>query len=299
MDIIREIIFHGNAKIYLPTRYYFSFANSPYYAHQYLKAIDMYPELGEATVVSPFNGRMVYYKVIHGEHVSGYRVGDYYIRVLHMKPFLELGKEVKVGDVLGELVDSPYFYPWTDHHMHIEIRGKLEFVRASGGLELQVSEELVECFKKALSRSDALARPVFQGRITSIKKGRYILVRAGYRVEECITPLIINSNNTIGFIDAGLPHYGHGLLISPGNGTNVLSTIKLSNTLIGHIDQQYNGGLHHFRVDHKLFKVFLDNSRTKGIGLYIGFPFIKIIISKWTRISYHEGDIVEIRFENV
>ena len=291
-------MFHGNAKIHLPHGYYFSFANSPYYAHQYLKAIDMYPMLGETVVVSPFNGKLVYYKVIHGEHVSGYKVGDYYVRLLHLKPFLQVGEEVEIGDVLGELVDSPYFYPWTDPHIHLEIRSKPEFIRASGGLELKPSQRLLEDFKKALSNTRKPTGSMIIGEISSIRKGRYILMKTKNSFKGYITPLIIGSSNGTGFIDAGLPHYGHGLLVSPDNEAMIPNTVKLHDVTIGYVDKRYHRGLAHFRTSHKVLKVFLNELRIKGVGLYIGFPLIKIIVVDWAEVDYREGDIVRIEFRD-
>ncbi len=297
--LVLELVFYGNAKIYLPRGYYFSFANSPYYAHQYFKAVDIYPVPGETTVASPFNGKLVYYKVIHGEHVSGYRVGDYYVRLLHLKPLISIGEEVGVGDLLGELVESPYFYPWTDPHMHLEIREKPEFVRASGGLELKPSEELLENFKKILSDTMRPIKPVITGEINSIRKGKYMLVKLKNGFKGYMTPLIVGSKSGIGFIDAGLPYYGHGLLISLGNGIVIQDTVKLHDITIGYVDQRYHQGLIHFRTSRKVLRVLLNGSRIKGVGSYIGFQYVKIVVTSWAGIDYRESDIVRIEFKGI
>ncbi len=290
-------MFYGNAKIYLPRGYYFSFANSPYYAHQYLKAIDIYPIPEETLVVSPFNGKLVYYKVIHNEHVSGYKVGDYYVRLLHLKPFLQVGEEVEVGDVLGELVESPYFYPWTDPHIHLEIRSKPEFIRASGGLRLRITKSFLKDVRETLLKSSILVESKIKGEIALVEPNRYMLMKTGSTVNGLTTPLIVSINGVLGFIDGGIPHYRHGLLITPYMKI-VDETVRLSNIIIGVVDEYYNEGFNHFQVDRRKVKVFVDDTRIRGLGLYIGCPLIKIIPLNWTGIDYRVGDVVEVFFKN-
>ncbi len=276
---------------------YFSFANSPYYAHKRLSAVDIYSPSGEE-VVSPFTGELVFYRIVHREHVSGYIVGDYYIRLLHVKPYQELGDKIVIGAPLGSLVESPFFYPWTDLHMHLEVREKPEFIRASGGLRLEPSSQLLEEMEKSLRKAEPLREAKISGKIVLVRHGRYMLVEPDNKVSGPITPLVVEVNGVKGFIDGGIPHYRHGILVSPFKKING-DVIGFSNILLGIVDEYYGWGFHHFIVDRRRLKVYLNDVKVKGIGLYIGAPFIKIIPVNWSNTDYQEGDRVEISFRNV
>ena len=105
------------------TDHYFSFANSPYYSHRVLSAVDIYPPMDSGGSISaPFDGKLIYYKVVYGEHVAGFAVEDFYVRVLHVEPAVKVGESVSVGDLLGRCRYSSTFLPWTDPHAHIEAR---------------------------------------------------------------------------------------------------------------------------------------------------------------------------------
>lgn len=72
------------------------------------------------------------------EHVLIIDVGKYYAKILHVEPFVSVGEEIKIGEKIGKLYRSPYFRPWTDPHIHLEIRNKNDYLRALGGIELKI-----------------------------------------------------------------------------------------------------------------------------------------------------------------
>jgi len=122
----------GDVSFRVPSHYHFTFTNSPYYAHLHLSAIDIYPPIGERDFLSPFDGELLFYRGFR-EHICGFGVGRYFVRVLHMEPVVKIGEEISVGDLLGKLQWSPTFRRWTDYHAHIEVRARPEFMRARGG----------------------------------------------------------------------------------------------------------------------------------------------------------------------
>ena len=277
----------------IPRNYSFSFSNSPYYAHKYFKAVDIYPPLGDKTIASPFNGKLVYYRELHGEHICGFKTGEYYIRILHLKPYMDLGEEVGVGEVLGEPMDSPTFCPWTDHHIHVEIRDKPEFLRARGGLELDLAIDLVELVRNSVSKVAKLNKNNYvEGEIILVDKNRYILVKPR---KTCLglTPIAIEVNGVKGFLEGGIPYYGYGGIIVSSTDTSHSikeEIIYLYGEPIGYIDYTRRSYLHI-----QLYKDIVFYTREiplKGIGLYLNNPYIKLVPRKWSNNCLKEGDIL-------
>jgi hypothetical protein len=126
--------------------------NSPYPAHDAGRALDLYP--GGERAPSPVAGRvretlataapsrpdgededhLVLVDV--DREASGLGSGDPLVaRVLHVDPAVAPGDRVAVGTDLGRLVDSGYFAPWVDPHLHLGVRPPdRDLRRASGSL---------------------------------------------------------------------------------------------------------------------------------------------------------------------
>jgi hypothetical protein len=136
----------------------FSLYNSPYPAHDSGRAIDLYPATNDG--ISPVAGTVVETKTVrapdrqyaHDEEYlilvevdvarSGLRalgtdadrigpaapgaaatVADGLVaRVLHVRPAVEPGDVVAVGDSLGEMIRSGFFAPWVANHVHLGFR---------------------------------------------------------------------------------------------------------------------------------------------------------------------------------
>mgnify|MGYP000103041417 CR=1 FL=1 len=124
-----------------------SFFNSPYPAHRKLTAVDVYPS--RSIACSPVSGEIVFIqkfnpprKEMFGASSSDYiiciRVSEELVaRLLHVKPEVEIGEKVKVGEKLGVLLRSGFFDFWTDPHVHVEIRKNGDFLRPLGALPLR------------------------------------------------------------------------------------------------------------------------------------------------------------------
>ncbi len=280
----------------IPIEYYFSLANSPYYAHRYFRAVDVYPPRGENIVLSPFSGELIYYRVVGGEHVLGFQVGEHYVRVLHVKPLLDVGDEVRVGGVLGELATSPFFHYWTDKHMHLEVRRRPEFLRASGGVKLSLCKSLLDLIGSALESNTNEFSGEVSGEIVFFENNRYVLVKPKYNIRGYTTPLQACFNDKCGFIDGGIPHYGHGILVTTSDSRGGISEVIVKDTVLGVVDDYYGYGFYHFSITGKSLRIFVGDIRVKGVGLYIGDPYLKIIPLDWASFPYREGDVVEIKF---
>ncbi|WP_135305787.1 hypothetical protein [Haloarcula amylovorans] len=128
-------------------RYYrFSLYNSPFDAHGGGCAIDLYPEGQRAP--SPVAGEVVDTKQVRAppkpyaaesDYLILIDTGEYVARLLHVKPSVEPGEPVAVGDDLGELVRAGFFAPWVPNHVHLGFRAPdANPYRAAGSLPISV-----------------------------------------------------------------------------------------------------------------------------------------------------------------
>ncbi|MCI4434262.1 MAG: hypothetical protein JHC29_02170 [Thermoplasmata archaeon] len=229
--------------IYAREDSFITFMNSPFLSHRELRAVDIFPLSREyISMYSPVSGKIVYHKVHtmkkNGmkEHVTILDSGPAYVKMLHIAPYFDEGDRVDVGDELGLLYKSPYFRPWSDPHIHLEIRPKNDFLRARGGLRLHFDD--CEKFGEF--------RPLEE----YIEKGAYILRK--------IIPIGCGKfygAGDSGIIDGGYPHYGFGLLI--GTSDPVLFGERIGEVIEDKI------------VKFNKKEIFLNGKRMRGIGLNI------------------------------
>ncbi|WP_144906544.1 hypothetical protein [Halobellus captivus] len=139
----------------------FSLYNSPYPAHDAGCAIDLYPATNEGR--SPVAGEVLETRTVRAppkgyaddaEHLILIDVdcersridiadGDAEIeirddsglvaRILHVRPMVEPGETVAVGDSLGPMIRSGFFAPWVGNHVHVGFRRAEQNLHRAGG----------------------------------------------------------------------------------------------------------------------------------------------------------------------
>jgi len=130
----------------------FSLYNSPFVAHDHGCAIDLYPGDERHTVEtapSPVAGEVVETRAVEAppkpyaadeDYLILVDSGEYVARLLHVKPGVEAGDELAVGDPLGTLVRAGFFAPWVPNHIHLGFREPdANPYRASGSLPIDVA----------------------------------------------------------------------------------------------------------------------------------------------------------------
>jgi len=130
----------------------FSLYNSPFVAHDHGCAIDLYPgdeRHAVETAPSPVAGEVVDTRAVDAppqphaadeDYLILVDTGEYVARMLHVKPGVEPGEEVAVGDPLGTLVRAGFFAPWVPNHIHLGFREQdANPYRASGSLPIEVA----------------------------------------------------------------------------------------------------------------------------------------------------------------
>ncbi len=132
----------------------FSLYNSPFVAHDNGCAIDLYPgdeQQPAETAPSPVAGEILETRTVEAppqpyaadhDYLILVDTGEYIARLLHVKPGVDAGDTVAVGDPLGELVRAGFFAPWVPNHIHLGFREQeANPYRASGSLPLDVAVE--------------------------------------------------------------------------------------------------------------------------------------------------------------
>jgi len=188
-------------------RYYrFSLYNSPFDAHDEGCAIDLYPEGRRAP--SPVAGEVLDTKAVRAppkpyaaeqDYLILVDTGDYVARLLHVKPGVEAGDTVAVGDELGELVRAGFFAPWVPNHIHLGFRDHdANPYRAAGSLPVEAGVDVeplswdgtgtVVETGETWARLDSPTHPAPAERFVGLASGASVL-------------------------DGGLPHYEWGGLL--------------------------------------------------------------------------------------
>lgn len=284
-----EVCRYAELSVMIPKGYFFAFANSPYYCHKRLSAVDVYPPIGSSEFLAPFSGKLVFYKVVRGEHIAGFVSEEgYYVRILHLKPRMEPGENFSQGDVLGELVWSPTFYPWTVLHAHLEVRRGPEFVRARGCLSLELGAHVL----KLVEESSCVYTSMLRAKIVEIKPFKYVLARVQ---TSNITPLTARSSGHCGFIEGGIPYYGHAIVYAVEKLVHS-SAVECLGSTIGYIDFERDI-VHHVVLDGRL-KVYAGDFVVRGVGVYSGTNVVKIVPVRWKGIDLREGDEIVLRVES-
>lgn len=196
---------------------YLSMTNSPYPPHIVGYAVDIYPrypylpvEKGVVTRVISFPAPKNRPDAEEVDYVINVDLGKHVLKILHVKPAVRPGDKLFLGDYIGEPIVSGYLRPWSDPHMHVEVRKRGDTLRALGSLYLTPTEELIK---------ELASRPCVKGlRPAGIKWfGSYGVGRVEGRV--CVS---IGGRECT--LDAGFPHYavGGALCTEPTSSGNAM-----------------------------------------------------------------------------
>lgn len=237
------VLKNNNSQIYVPTNGFFSLSNSPYPMHGDGKSIDIYlgaRTFDHVTALSPVSGTVVLIKKVRTpKRVFCEDNIDYilviqderkesFFRILHVKPKIKVNDKISVGDELGELIRSGFFCPWTDPHMHVEIRNNLERIATPHGcLDL----DLISKEKSIKPNNGHNVKPIrkIEGIIHFIRDEYFLVnVNLQYIVQfGSFFGFSARVINQIGILDAGIPYYPHGGIIYP-TGRHVFNNSKVS-----------------------------------------------------------------------
>ncbi len=197
----------------------FSLYNSPYVAHESGCAIDLYPPADATIAPSPVAGTVRETLTVDAppkpyaaeeDHLLLVDVGGFQARILHVKPQVEAGDSVDVGDPLGELVRAGFFAPWVPNHVHLEFRDHdANPYRASGSVPLAVAVDVEpvpwDGTGTVVETGDAYAR----------------LDRPAHPAPDEVFAGVASGG---GALDGGFPHYEWGGLLGGGEAAEIAGT---------------------------------------------------------------------------
>jgi len=284
--------------IYCPVSGRFSFFNSPYFAHRNFIGIDIYPNLKFGEIApSPVSGRVIGVRKIGYFENKNFECSnkDYVIlmeslenkkriiKIIHVKPIVEIGETVTVGENLGSLIRSGFFDFWTDPHMHIEVKDPSNPLRARGGYKIKrVMRMDGNNMEKTITLCESLSGVVVES------KSEYSLIALNHDFRY---GLPVDLSGRVGFIDGGVPHYGFF-----GVHTNFTPEIgipvKFLGKKIGFVMSVFgNMALCSIEPCKLTFRI---NGKPVRLSLYIYLskPMVKVVPHKM-------GEFILQKFENV
>ncbi|AHF80107.1 hypothetical protein [Thermococcus paralvinellae] len=255
----------------IPKDAWFSFFNSPYPAHKFGTAIDVYFSgkalfpFEEGKVLEIRKVRTPQYVPIREDYLTIFQVEGFCLKVLHVKPSLKLEEKIYLGDEIGELVVSGFFRPWSDKHAHFELRDCKDRYRARGGFLIH---------PKILKLV-----PTTRGNEFEVveKTEHYYWLKPLKRGEKNLTPSTFNRSP----VEGGLPHYHYGAVFGK------LREVELFGIKVPTVQGLLND-VSLFGVD---FQIFANEQKVKGIGIYCNQEKIKLIGGE-----FEVGDVLKIKF---
>lgn len=273
----RGVAIHANEENF------FSFANSPYYAHERISAVDVYPPRGRLEALSPVEGSVLFAKALSSgkDYALAIEVDEgLCVKILHVKPRVKTGERVRVGDYLGKIVWSPFYNFWTDRHMHVEVRPIADPLRARGGFELDVSPLLA---KMRLNFQASRGPRPFK---VDLVKSEYALLKDPNWEAAFASPLAVKGEGFVGYVEGGLPHYGHGAFI--GAIEQPAGALPFP-VLGGRATVDYfRRGYVHFRCEKR--RILVHGREYKGLSVYINDRWLKLVPVKPGGVEVKEGD---------
>jgi len=285
-----QIAESNGVKIYVNKDNFFSFTNSPYYGHKKLSAIDIYPPRGCREALSPIEGETFLIKALKEDYVIIIKVDEETcVKILHVKPKLKIGDKIYPGDFIGEVIWSPFFNFWTDHHLHVEVRPIKDPLRARGGYKLNISPLL------AKMKINENFNNFFK--VEEVNK-KYILLSNQYTKNS-----FFNSSFSIkafeGCLEGGFLHYGHGALITLKtlnflNGLLKNQTSELTFNSFKAVIDYIEEGYIHFNFEKKT--LLINKEKYKGLSVYFNDKFLKLIPVKPGETKIKEGEEIAIPF---
>lgn len=299
---VKDVIIHT------PEKSFVSFFNSPYHSHKENTAVDIYINSREYDFApSPVEGRIKQICEVKTPKSRYFTVNDkeqliilelnrknlLYIRLLHIIPNIKVGKKISIGDELGFLVRSGFFDFWTDYHIHVEVRGASNLIRAKGSLPINpiMSKHYIIDF-----RDD-----VFKGlEVFSVKENYTLLKAKNLSRIGNFYGVGCSVGKEVGILDGGIPHYSYGGIYLPhSNSVKIGEKVRLGKTIIGKVERLHRN-LAFFQGN--ALSVHINEIRVKGLSLYLFLynqKTIKIIPEKPKKLPLKRGESVKISLKRL
>jgi len=290
-----EVAVSKNVTISAPSDGFLSFFNSPYHPHIKQAALDIYvgsrrfgseapsPVKGKVKKLYPFEPPVPkWFTAPETEYMILIKCSEnteVWAKILHIQPSVKEGDEVGIGTPLGCLIRDGFFHPWTDPHMHIELRSHSDPIRATGGYPLS---PLI--IRTSYIDGELDEKETYSGRVVRLGE-RYALVelKAPFTYLEPFFGLCGLVGNEFGLVDGGLPHYQWAGLIHKKGG-KISSEAKLLNTPVGQVQASNSWAALLTCED---FNIMINGLICIGLSCYLNLRrerLVKIILPKGSNL---------------
>jgi len=287
-----DIIKRDNVRVSILETNHFTIGTSPYYAHQHGLAIDIYHSLSldNYDVVSPVSGKIIKTKKLIAPKAKfkGGIDNDYIIiiqnsentdvvyKILHIKPKVQVGEILEIGDYIGTTIRNGYFAYWSSPHLHLEIRPHDDAIRARGGKIFSLTIEKNQKLERSISKNQFEEIPI---EIHSVYP-EFLLAKLPTKFYHLIKPFYGikgNTGNMNCILDGGIPQYKYGTTIfQHESNIDSFNSVYFGQHEIGSL-QEVRGNFGFVNFNHVRF--LLNNEEIRGISLFLANfpPLIKLI----------------------
>lgn len=193
--------------IHCPEDGRYAFYNSPYPAHRFMTAVDIYPNIKLGGFApSPIDGEIIKVRRVKSPPGRGFRAPEHdtvtiikstkdsggVVKVLHVDTVLKEGEVIAVGQSLGPLIRSGYFGYHTPLHVHVEVRPQFDPLRVRGGYTIN----------SLLNLNDLTVTEELVGVVIASQRG-YALIKLNLRG----SVVVADVGGVPGILDGGVPIY--------------------------------------------------------------------------------------------
>lgn len=287
-----------------PSDGFVSFFNSPYHPHIKQAALDIYissrrfgseapsPVKGKVRKLYPFEPPAPkWFTAPETEYMILIECSEnpeVWAKILHIQPSVKEGDELDIGTCLGYFIRDGFFHPWTDPHMHIELRSRSDPIRATGGYPLK---PLITNTHYIDGKLDV--KETYSGRVVRLGE-RYAVVelQAPFIHLEPFFGICGLVGDGFGVVDGGLPHYQWAGLLHKGEEV-LASKVKLFGATIG-LAQASNSWVTFFICEG--IDTYIDGLACIGLSCYLNLKrekIVKIILPKHFKLQ--EGQKINLR----
>ncbi|MEM2922016.1 MAG: M23 family metallopeptidase [Candidatus Bathyarchaeia archaeon] len=265
--------------IYAEDGGFVSFFNSPYYSHMNFSAVDIYlggkkfgepaysPAEGIVTLTRPFTPpNPKYFEGSSKDWITCIECSSnptLWVRILHLKPTVNVGDKIRVGDVLGNYLRTGHFDFWTGPHIHVEVREPNNILRAKGAYPLKPvnNPSSVDLGLGAINEENPIEPSTIEEDYI-LAKPRLGLWRVGN-----FWGLGCRVGGSFGVLDGGIPHYGYGgVHLTSTEGLCEGSPVMVGELKVGVVDKVF---LNAARFRCLPIQVSFGEQRMKGLSLYL------------------------------
>ncbi len=287
-----------NIELMAPDDAALSFFKSPFAAHDTGSAVDIaYGDFGSAAY-SPVDGEVVDIREFDTptpfkdrdfrEYLTAISCKGFIVKIMHVKPDVEIGDRVRTGEEFGTFIRSGYYYFWNFPHMHVEVRTPDDYVRASNNMPLDVPVGAVKKVGGGMAEDSDIFG--FTGEVVFSDKRFALIDCPDYSCSSAINGYAVGGYLLDGFIPTGEHALHRFALIGESRTATPFDTIKSSRNW--HMVHSSSVGL---RVSDGKNRM-IDAAGVSFI-LFFGKPLIKLIPTRYGGYLPQCGETLSIQIE--